>query len=102
MSRPARPHDFHRPEESAPPPPGSGVILAVAIGLVGMLLGTALFVLGAGVGWAVFAWLAANTCGLLLLALCAAPRRRPATNPCRRRPCRPGNNGKNRGSLANV
>lgn len=54
-------------------PHGAGFVLATGIGAGSMLLGLIVWLLGAGLGWALFAWLAANPCGLILIYYVTQP-----------------------------
>ncbi|ATG47795.1 hypothetical protein CEW89_09600 [Celeribacter ethanolicus] len=59
-------------------PHGAGFVLTTVIGAGSMLLGLIVWLLGAGLGWALFAWLlfawlTANPCALILIYYVTPP-----------------------------
>lgn len=50
-------------------PPGAGVALAALLGSGGMMLACAVWIAGAGLGWAALTWLLAGPSGLLVFAM---------------------------------
>ncbi|GGO60010.1 hypothetical protein SAMN05444398_110140 [Roseovarius pacificus] len=69
-------------------PPGSGFVLAGTIGFASVLIGAAVFLSGAGIGWAVVGWLVANTCGLLLVVASVSAKRPSQPDSCVSARCR--------------
>lgn len=100
MSRTKGCRNTCRHDEAARLPPGSGVVLAGTIGFAGVLVGAAVFLSGAGIGWAVVGWLVANACGLAMVVVFAG--RPPQPGACLSGRCRFRGDHRLFGRLVNV
>lgn len=70
-------------------PSGSGIVIAALCGIVGLAGGVAVWVSGAGWGWALLAWIVAGPLALAVYAtLSVFSRGNPA--PCQPERCRSG------------
>ena len=85
--------------EAARLPAGAGFVIAGTVGLSSLLLGIAVWLSGAGLGWAIAVWIGANPLALAIAVVPALTRAAP--QPCPPETC----TGRDRGhprSYANV